>query len=127
MKTRKDAAEDAKLKAAAAENAPPPMTAIEDDEDDSAATTGVANKPADDQVLNDELAAMGIDPSNPDGRKQDGTPEPVVPGTPGVSSHGNLIPAAEANPAPVKRAAAKKPAAKKPSKKKPKKKPVKKK
>ncbi len=123
VKTRQEAAEDAKLKTLyRIEN--PPVGPI-DEEEDTGTTSAPVSSAADDQILNDELAAMGIDPSNPDRRKPEGTPEPEV--------HGNVVPqvepavprAAPVRSAPVKKAAAKKaPAKKKPVKKTKKKKPA---
>lgn len=75
MKTRKQAAEEARAKAEEAEQGPSPVGPIEEEITDGVATS--APKPAEDQILDDELAAMGIDPNNPDGAKF-GTPEPEV-------------------------------------------------
>ena len=58
VKTRKQAAEEAKNKPAA--EAPAMSGPI--DEDDDAPVSGVQT-PVDDPILDDELAAMGIDPS----------------------------------------------------------------
>lgn len=95
VKTRKEAAEEAKVKAATAENNPAALGPI-DEESDEPSYTG-ASGPSEDQVLNDELAAMGIDPTNPDKRKSE-TPEPEV--------HGNPVPAPETVPPPPVRKAA---------------------
>lgn len=71
VKTRKQAAEEAK-------NKPPTEHASAQagpiDEDDDAPVSGVQT-PIDDPVLDDELAAMGIDP----GTSKAQTPEPDAP------------------------------------------------
>lgn len=72
VKTRKQAAEAAKNRSAAESTATMvgPM-----DEDDDTPVSGV-QAPIDDPVLDDELAAMGIDPSK---NAKAHTPEPVLP------------------------------------------------
>jgi len=114
VKTRKDAAEDARAKAEAAENAPPPITAINEDDPESYPATGESaeaaaqGKPADDQILNDELASMGIDPDNPNAENT-GTPEPEV--KPLSPTGGSSRKAVAPKKPPVSKASAKKKAA----------------
>lgn len=82
LKTRKEAAEEEQSKAASGEEPEgTPLTAIpeegEEPESYPAAAEMPPQPPVEDQVLDDELAAMGVDPENPSGANE-GTPEPEI-------------------------------------------------
>lgn len=116
LKTRKEAAEEAKMKAANGEEqaaaGPIPENEYDESGSSTAAATGpapggqeAAPEPADDPILDAELSKLGIDPNDPN--EKSGTPEPgsaagAQPAAKVAESHATPEPAS--TPAPVAKA-----------------------